>query len=61
MASKGTILFSWQKEYTNSFDGDGTRDLMEKTFDGSYFSEGSVEKNVELFQTFTAFLPYITN
>ena len=46
MASQGTILSAKRKNGTNSFDGDGTLDLLEKTFDGSYFSTDNVGKKM---------------
>lgn len=56
MASQGTILSAKRKNGTNSFDGDGTLDLVEKTSDGSYFSKDSVGKKNEFFKTFIDFL-----
>lgn len=61
MASKGTILSAKRKNRTNSSDGGGTLDLLKKTFDGSYFSKGSVGKKNEFFKTFITFLSYITD
>lgn len=44
MASQGTIPSAKPLNGTNNFDGNGTLELVEKTFDGngSYFSKDSV-------------------
>lgn len=44
MASQGTIPSAKPLNSTNDFDGNGTLELVEKTFDGngSYFSKASV-------------------